>query len=288
MQEKILLAEDNPIYPKARVKKGIKPALILYSGLLVVLFAGFAAYIILTTIHPKGMAFSEWDGVPTFQSSPLGINGQCQATWSPDGCKAEDITAVYVATSQVNGDTYLNFRLTTNAAKSLAGVSVMDGSFQTSAYIECNPAPVGNQPVDRIANYRPDVDNVTLVTADRAYMVWGSFGPHGNDSLDGQSYSSDVEWRVPVKQLPSDCQKTVGVYFTTSYYGGSQASSPAITDSTQPPAGKPLKKYDILTGSHLLDPNEPGAFDPTQKTSGAGLALLSGAILFGLYWKRGR
>lgn len=290
MLDKILESDADVISLKARIGKGLKVYLVPSIGLLLLVIATFAAYATFGKANSNEVTLLDWSKIPVFEVSPPGINGQCQATWSPDHCKAEDITAAYVTTSSANGIAYLNFRIVTNAANSVAGSAVSDGSFQASAYIDCNLDGIDNQLADRVVTYRPDLDNVLFETGDQSLLIWGSFGPHGNDSPDGQFYRSDLEWRVPINQLPNTCQGKVGLYFTTSYYDGTPAQPPVITDSTKPANGIPLKTFNIATAKSKAGMTPNSLFETSQSSSiaGAGVVLLGGAVLIGLYWNRNR
>lgn len=164
-------------------------------------------YAILYDISTTDGSVSDWDGIPVFQDDDTGD------VENP----SEDIDQTWVASGPTSASTAetVYFRMKT--------VSALTDNRGAVAALDCNNNGVYDDPEDRLIVYIPYCNNGAQVS-ERATIVWGDqymFGMLGPDS--GQIIGNEVEWSVPVSDLPPDenhpdvdCRNEVNIRFYTS------------------------------------------------------------------------
>jgi len=191
-------------------------------------------------INTDDRSVAEWDaqGIAPYQTDPAE-----SAVLTPTVSPTDDIVTTWVASGVgQSGVPSLFFRLQTAQPRALATLSHV-----AVALIDCDRNGLDNERRDRWAVYHASgfpSDEMLLYTGD---VVLGLSSSIVLPQLLGQRVAQDVEWAVPIADLPEegvgapeldpvDCRNDVDIRFATMVYSPTIGTF-TLLDVTEPPLG---------------------------------------------------
>lgn len=258
--------------------KALRFSLILIFVTALLLAVTQVVYAVLYTISTTDSSVSEWtsQGIPVFQQDASGDVG------SP----TEDILDSWVASGPSGGPAEtVYFRMLVNASTALGE------NMAAAAAIDCDADGNFDEPSDRIIVHIPQCCNPLYGCEERNVKAWGdrtNYTGLGPDA--GQRVGSDLEWSVPVADLPPDadhsvdCRNEVKILFYTADVSNLCTGGTGVTiiDQTPPSPWNGFRIPTVVTIKNL-DARPASAYGIP---AAIGLAIVSGMGLVALAWWR--
>ena len=222
------------------------------TAMLVVLLVSTVVFAALYNIDTEDSTVAEWSdqGIPVFQTDPSG-----DATDARD-----DIVATWVASDNLDR---LAFKMeVADPTSALSGNNI-----GAVASIDCNANGIDEERDDRLVIYTRG-NNMWICEGDQRYCFTG-------DSANGQIVGNQVEWAVPIDDLPPDQYSSVDCRHEVKIrFGTANTSTSASIDETSP-----LRGWNIPTAINLMTFEARSNAGPLALVAAAA-ALLVSVMLF--------